>query len=454
MEPIDLAFRFGPIMNELHRTEFSDRFWARYLIPYARACVRQRTWFDDAFLDTQVPFLPILGAKPCSAAEARNGLVHEILRNVSVAIKKSFWKVNPKRRAGVICYGVRAEVVAEACQADHVKLYWFPFYFRKDREARIQLNEIAQRQEEVFFRNALKFMPSAYVEYHKSLREKAEKVVRENRPKEIYYEHYQTHLQTLTSFIASEKGAVLKNIQGGYLREDAGFIDKAKRLERDKIMTYGWKFTEQDEPFYAVRLEEYSQSYTAAARQKKTIDALVVYNALDTPEKKKACVDTAQCISENLDREKYRNVTLRPRGKSRYFSSRLSITQLGIPGNLNVDAGTRPMSKLSAQSRIIVHLEYPATNFLECIFVKHPVMVVLGEYELGGVSAGFLHEFRRLGVWHENLNDLVQFLNGIQLETWWGEVEISRAFNEFRETFARSRASYEREEGIGSGAVQ
>ena len=454
MEPIDLAFRFGPIMNKLHGTQFSNRFWARYLIPYARACVRQRKWFEEPSLHTPVPFLPILGPEPCSEAEARNSLAQEILRNISVAIKSVSTKTNLERGSDAICYGVRADVVSESCDAVSVKLYWLPSYFKKKREARGQLNQISQRQEEVFFRNVLKFMPSAYVEYHESLQKKAEAFLLEKNPSAIYYEHYRTHIQRLTSFLASEKGAELRNVQGGFLREDAGYIHKAKRLETDKFLTYGWKFTDQDEPFYAIRLEEYAQAYIEATSQRKEIDLLVVYNALNTPEKKKACIETAECLSKNLDRIKYRNVTLRPRGRSRYLSSRSSITKLGIPCDLDVDAGMRPMPKLAARSRVTLHIEYPATNFLECIFVGHPVMAVLGEYELGGVAAGFIDEFRRLGLWHDNLHELVQFLNGIRLETWWAEVENSRAFNEFRETFARSRASYEREEGIGSGAVQ
>lgn len=433
-------------MNELHDADYSDQFWARYLIPYARACVRQERYYADSQAEVPIPFLPYLGPEPCTSGVARRTYFYELLRNSRNFLRSLSPSAVRRFETDKICFGVRANVISEACQAEHVILSWAPLFFRKNSNVRARLLKIADRQNDIFYSNVLKFMPSAFVEYHDSFKKKAEALLRQRLPKEIFVDHFETHFQRFVAYLASEQGAILTKIQGGYLLEDSGSIPYAKRLERDRLFTYGWKLSAQDQPFYALRLEEYAKTYRKACRAGKNVDVLVVYNSLDTESRKSMCIESASMLSSYLDRQAYPRVVLRPRGISRYVSSKSNISRLGVPNNLEVDSGMSPLSRLAARSRIVLHLEHPSTNFLECIFVGQPVMVVLGDCKLGGPAKSFCQEFQKLGLWHNDFPSLLQSLNSIDLDSWWNDVVRSESLQAFRETFARSRASFERDQ--------
>jgi hypothetical protein len=87
------------------------------------------------------------------------------------------------------------------------------------------------------------------------------------------------------------------------------------------------------------------------------------------------------------------------------------------------------------KAKLVVQTWLPATIFLECIYVKQPVVALNTNIYPSKLFLKFLPHLERLGVIHENYVSLVDHLNSIDIEDWWSGVLADELFIEFGETY-------------------
>ncbi len=182
---------------------------------------------------------------------------------------------------------------------------------------------------------------------------------------------------------------------GGYVGETLLSVSAAKRYEYDLLLTYGWSIDRQDQPFFAVRLHEFADEYSEQQRGAGQIDVLAIYDRAETKNKLEYYKLCTELLCSQLDRAKYPTVRLRPRGYTRLLSSRKSLIPYGPTRDVELDRGTGKLAKLCRKSKVVVHWMHPSTNFLECIFVDHPVTAVWTEQEVTDIVRPYYEFFRK-----------------------------------------------------------
>lgn len=103
------------------------------------------------------------------------------------------------------------------------------------------------------------------------------------------------------------------------------------------------------------------------------------------------------------------------------------------------------MYELCRNSRVVVQLTMPSTNFLECIFIDQPVVGIDTNNMATDIIEPFLKFFHEVGVLHQDAKSVVRFLNDVDLYPWWRQVIEEWEYKKFKQTFARSKICMELE---------
>ncbi|MES2847807.1 MAG: hypothetical protein V4685_02040, partial [Bacteroidota bacterium] len=136
------------------------------------------------------------------------------------------------------------------------------------------------------------------------------------------------------------------------------------------------------------------------------------------------------------DKEKYKNILGRPRPENKIFSHASQISFIK-DSRVKIDTGLTDMAEMMRQSQLVVHVTLPATNFLECIYVDHPVIGVLDNDQPTGIVKPYYDFFLAKGVMHDSFNSLVEHLNTIDVQTWWAGIISDPVYKQFKNEFAR-----------------
>lgn len=264
--------------------------------------------------------------------------------------------------------------------------------------------------------------------------------------KEIYVEHYGSIFEEIFAAYFSEvKGATINQLQqGGFVGETMVSVEPMKRVLYDRLLTYGWSLDIKDEPYYAVRLEQFKEKYFSYKKNDELIDVLIVYGSAENS-KKDVEAYYFHCTSvllNLLDGNKYSKLKLRPRAASRL----LRLTKLPkVFENVSkdkIDRGYQDISKLRSSASIVIQLSVPSTNFLECIFVDQPVIGIDKNIFPTSSVKPFLTFFHEVGILHNNIESLIAFLNNVNLDEWWLKVKSEPMYAKFKDQFARSKKQY------------
>ncbi len=430
-------------MNRVHRVEFSERFWTRVLGSYALAAYNQCQFFAQDNFSFPVPFEAINGWSPAGRKHILQNQVLTFLRSLK---GKHSLKDIPDRipTAERIVLGVRAEFSASDLRATPLSFNWILSLGLPDASARWRLDEESMQQETTTNRNICKSVPKLYVEYFAALLcilKSAEALP----VKEIYVEHYSSSFEKiLAAYLVEKNGACLYQLQtGGFVGETVISIEPFQRSLYDRLLTYGWKVGPQDFPYYAVRLEQFKQNYLSERSTEKKWDVLVVYgNAPNSNAVDRHYTECTESIIEKLDRNRYPRVLFRPRATSKILRIASYPTVFKRVKRREVDRGSDSIARLCARSSIVVHWTMPSTNFLECVFVDHPIVAVDTNQFPTEAFKPFQEFFREVGVFHSSPESLVRFLNETEIQTWWSRVSSNEVYLKFKDQFARSQARY------------
>lgn len=315
-----------------------------------------------------------------------------------------------------------------------------------DRSRRNRLLEIAETLPDVEQKNICSAIPKVYIEYFQKILSALNRL--DPMPiRKIFVEHYgSTFEEILAAYCAEVKNAqIIQLQQGGFVGETTLSIQPFQRISYDQLLTYGWRIDSIDIPYYAVRLEQYKRRYTAHSNKSATNDILFVFGS---PEVAKAITrhyqNAIESICNDLDQQRLPRIKLRPRATSRRLGiTRLPSTFRGLPPHW-IDQGRTDIAELCANSRAVVQVTMPSTNFLECLFVDQPVLGINTNSMPTTLIKPYLEFFHTCGVLHKDMKSLIGLLNSIDIDSWWAEVTAEAKFQDFLLTFARTKAQYHR----------
>lgn len=153
-------------------------------------------------------------------------------------------------------------------------------------------------------------------------------------------------------------------------------------------------------------------------------------------------------LLENLNFSKYTTILARPRPqhKKHGHASELSFI---TDEKIRISQGLTAIAKEVSGSRLIVQINVPGTNFLECIYVDHPVTGILTNSDPTDLIKPYDAFLVEKGVLHKTPDSLVNFLNTTDLDSWWSELQQEPVYHQFRKTYA---ANFEHEKNLTEDA--
>lgn len=298
---------------------------------------------------------------------------------------------------------------------------------------RKKVNAIAEKQEDVFYRNAIKRIPKIYIEFFEEIIKGIPLVSPE---KKSFHLHLPCLYNKFMIALYVEHGAKLYWYQhGAYYGEVKGGGQNWEGRLADEFRSWGWKICNNHIPWKAYRLEYYAKIYYAETKEKK-YDFLIAFPELyDTVEM--IYRERMTYFLQNISREKYRRFLARPRPLNKVFSHVHLLHFIKNDERVVIDSGLTKMPSIIAGCRLVIQMSVPATNFLECVYTDHPTIGILQNDAPTEIVKPFYKFFLEEGVLHKDFESLVDHLNNIDIEKWWANIVLHPTYQEFKYTFAR-----------------
>ena len=428
-------------MNAVHATSFSEKFWSDILGTHVRICFRRKEILSSTVPSDPLPLEDFISPNIPRARDIRTSDLLIIARSMGNLITGSSAPKLDSQCTNVLV-GKRM-LIFDVPNAKLWEPRW-PLPLFGNRKKRKKLMALAIQQPNTFLRNVCLRVPRFYVEYFDVILNRLKKLKDVSRLT-FHIEHDKGPSRIALAYFR-EKGAKIVFYQtGSYFGDFDGVPPVSFYRRADVVRTYGQRLNEKDEPYYAVRLEEAAELYFKHAAKRRDIDLLVVYNwSIKNVNLRDHYIEATEYLGANIDKAKYSRVVLRPRGKTRKLSNRSQLGVLRHKITADIDSGMVPLPALCARSTIVLHLEHPTTNFMECVFVDHPVVTLLTNDRPTDLVAPFYDFFLAQGVMHADIASVVEHLNTVNIERWWAEIVQSEQYIEFKRTFTRSKNDYEK----------
>ena len=441
-----MARAIVPVLMMTHsESQLSEQFWRRILQPYFWGVAKRHNKYADNVCSARSTVYPIDGFELPSRAKSAAEFVRQLL--VATARKKVRSYVTTVDQESIcISLGNSARDVSEQFHAVTMEIDFSKCFVDRCARHREYILNSAKGEGDPIVKNALRYIPEVYVEYFDSFLALCTQVTSTFDVTSIYVEHFPTFFDLFFASYLGECGAEIIQLQLGAGPGEIVYPgDSLSKVYYDKRLTYGWRMRDDDIPYFGVRLERFKQQYDAAPSEAVTYDALLIYNRLNSAERYSYYEHCNRLIGKGLDRKRYPRVIARPRRFSRRFWAPGRARIPGIDANLKIEvsSGYGPIAGFCRKARIVVHWSHPATNFLECIFVDHPVVAVSSSWEITEIFKPFYNFFVEAGVLHAKPEQLIDHLNRIEAESWWRLVMADPRYGQFKEKFCRSRERYE-----------
>ena len=420
-----------PVMNEIHEVNYSYRSWKIMIVEYISSVISKKDMYEEKLIDRK-PDLDIINGFdfPTFRQKATKRLINTIKYLKTLDSKKQIHALLHEKNNIALGFPDMEEIGQELGVTLPVH---YPVFLRAGNSAkRKKVNSIAERYDDIFWKNIIIQLPQIYVEHFDRIYHDIPLINPAQKTLHIHNLYSLYHMVLLMKYI--EHGAKLYWYQHGavygeFIGHNAHFHEASVS---DKFRTWGWKIKENDEPWKAYRLEYFKRQY-ALENQEKRYDCLMCYSILYSGNIEYYTTMT-NYILENLDMQKFKRILARPRPKNKLHSqeSQLDFIQ---DKRVDKDSGLSNMSKAMAKCRLIIQFSVPSTNFLECLSVNHPTVGLIINDQPTDIVRPFYDFFLDYGVLHLDYTSMVKHLNQVDIESWWQGLQEEKMYQDFKRLF-------------------
>jgi putative transferase (TIGR04331 family) len=420
-----------PVLNQVHDTQYSDRFWKLVTKEYVNSVISKK----------EVLSTKLLTSKP--EAEPTNSFTLPTLR-ARIRIEATrfirYWRSRANEKLIQQKLGKEHNLTLSLPDLSIVQQElgnplptYYPFLWKSNKEKRKRVNAIAKNYDDVYVQNIIRQLPGFVVEYFEGM---ISSIVLIQPEKKVFHVHnFHSLYNTLLVALYVEHGAKLYWYQhGAYYGELIGH--NAHYLEAtlaDTFRTWGWKIRENDEPWKAYRLEKFKKAYETT-NVRDEYSCLICFPGF-TKRSSLILQSRTNELIEALDFKKYPKVLFRPRPGTPNPIRDLDFVQ---HKSIVKDDCKQSMAEAVHSSRLVVQMTHPSTNTFECLYVDHPVIAFINNEQPTDVVKPYYDYFLKVGVFHETIESLLKHLNEIEVEEWWRSVKTSEEYRSFKNEFLKA----------------
>lgn len=237
---------------------------------------------------------------------------------------------------------------------------------------------------------------------------------------------------------AIDNGAKFCYFQDGWEHETVRHGAKVDRILSiaHSYNTFGWEGLSKTKPYGAVRSLQFEKKYLPETNRKYDICIPLVtvqnYN--------EEVAHYSKLFFNSIDRTKYQNILVRPRSISRKFSllnKSINKKSHNIPSDVDISDGLGSAASDVSKAKCVVNWFSPSTIFLECLFVSHPVFILLPNEKITDIFIPIYDKLVELKIAHSDISSLCEHLNKIDVVLWWEQISKSDDFIMIKEKLAK-----------------
>jgi putative transferase (TIGR04331 family) len=422
-----------PVMNEIHGTSHSFRFWKIVLNDYVNAVISIKHVLEQDALNGRASLLPLNSHHVPTLKDKMIARLPSIVKHFkSPGRLKQIHRVLAAN--GNISIGLPAIEIVQKETGHPLPLYYPVYPGSGNADKREKVNSIAATQANIFFRNIIKRLPQVYVEYFEK---DFNSIKLYDAPAKTFHLHgMPPYYNSLLVAKYLENGAKLFCYQhGAYYGELVGHNSYLHENSlADEYRTWGWKMKPNDVPWKAYRLEKFKQDYDTAVNTIQ-FDFLMCFPDVYDANIEFYKTGTGYFL-QHIDKSKYQNLLARPRPMNRLFSHANRIAFIK-DNRVTIDSGLGYMTEVIGKCRLVIQFSIPATNFMECLYVDHPTMGLLDNDQPTDIVKPYYDFLMQQGVLHKDFISLVEHLNKINLDEWWASLIKQPMYLQFKNEFLR-----------------
>jgi len=440
-ERIELAKRtfslVTDVLNELHGTEYPERFWKLISEEHVRNCINHHELLGNSLFS---------GMNEKFKGSLFNPGFRETLReklaslNRYLKTRKNIQRMNTAVRENdqLLAGFDGIPLIAEETGGQRIEDAEIFYFGSGNRKKRIQLEEITERLDTTFEKNIILTLPQLLVEQFDKVHGGIPLHSPESKIFHVRGSFKLGYLQLLiakyvlneATLIWYQNGAMVGECKfkyGGYL----------VRSVADEHLTWGWKVNGVDYPWKAYDLLKFSDQYRKAVKGNRD-DLLITYPKLR--ERKDFYLQFTRKLLESLDPRVYKSIRIRPYPSRK--EKKAATFQAISDSRVTVSPFEETMAEEVANSRVVLHMDVPATSFLESLTVDHPSTgLLMNEYPTDIVKP-YYDYFLQNGVLHNSVESLTAHLNRAEIGQWWGEVKNSELYVGYIKQFANVNSQF------------
>ena len=441
-ERIELSKELFPFiaetLNKLHKTDLSERFWKLIAEEYVRSIINRYSLFRETSVTHSAPFLPLLGSVKPGLKERVRGRAANFRNFIrSRKNRKQLFDELSTKDQFLVGFSDGSPIAEETGAVSLPDCASKPV-FLGDRRKRSRLNGMAANEPDLLKQNILRQVPGFLVEHFSSIFDGITLVEPEKKTFHVHgrfrFSYRQIVLAKYAEFgsrmIWYQNGAMVgecKYKYGGYL----------VRSVADEHRTWGWKIDDVDRPWKAYELQKFEKNYEQADKGGRD-DLLVTFPKLWGAVN--YYLGITQKLLQSLDEKRYKSIRIRPYPSSNKESGADAFQKISDP-RVKVSAFKDSMAEEIANSRIVLHIDVPATSFLESVSVGHPSVGLLNNANPTDIVKPFYQDFLGSSVLHKEIGSIADHLNNANIDDWWNEVKNSDFMAEYKKKFTGSNFS-------------
>jgi hypothetical protein len=186
-----------------------------------------------------------------------------------------------------------------------------------------------------------------------------------------------------------------------------------------------------DRPWKAYDLEQFGIKYEQTKKECRD-DLLITFPKLWDAEG--YYLGIAQELLQSLDDKIYKSIRIRPYPSWKSGSGAASFQKFS-DSRVTISTFEESMAEEIANSRIVLHINVPATSFLESVSVNHPTTgLLMNEYPTDIVEP-YYEDFLSSGVLHTEITSVIEHLNNAQIDDWWNMIMVNETYEGYKKLF-------------------